>query len=96
MFDQAFAADKPSPEIRFADYVVSDMGADDTADAATRIKRFKKEKFPRILVSVNMPDPGFDCPEVVNLVMTRFTRSAILCQQMRGRGTRRAAAPPPG
>jgi type I restriction enzyme R subunit len=37
-----------------------------------------------------MLDTGFDCPEVVNLVMARFTRSAILYQQMRGRGTRRA------
>ena len=39
---------------------------------------------------VNMLDTGFDCPEVVNLVMARFTKSAILYQQMRGRGTRRA------
>jgi type I restriction enzyme R subunit len=37
-----------------------------------------------------MLDTGFDCPEVVNLVMARFTRSAILYQQMRGRGTRKA------
>jgi type I restriction enzyme R subunit len=55
-----------------------------------KIKRFKKEAYPRILVSVNMLDTGFDCPEVVNLVMARFTKSAILYQQMRGRGTRRA------
>jgi len=37
-------------------------------------------------VSVNMLDTGFDCPEIVNLVMARFTRSAILYRQMRGRG----------
>jgi type I restriction enzyme R subunit len=37
-----------------------------------------------------MLDTGFDCPEVVNLVMARFTKSAILYQQMRGRGTRKA------
>jgi len=37
-----------------------------------------------------MLDTGFDCPEVVNLVMARFTRSAILYRQMRGRGTRKA------
>ena len=49
-----------------------------------------EENFPRILVSVNMLDTGFDCPEVVNLVMARFTQSAILYRQMRGRGTRRA------
>ena len=45
---------------------------------------------PRIMVSVNMLDTGFDFPEVVNLVMARFTKSAILYQQMRGRGARRA------
>ena len=37
-----------------------------------------------------MLDTGFDCPEVVNLVMARFTRSTILYRQMRGRGTRKA------
>ena len=89
MFDAAFAERKPSPEIRYADYVVSGIGDDDdSADAKTRIERFKKEPLPRILVSVNMLDTGFDYPEVVNLVMARFTRSAILYQQMRGRGTR--------
>jgi len=50
----------------------------------------KDEAFPKILVSVNMLDTGFDAPEVVNLVMARFTKSAILYQQMRGRGTRQA------
>ena len=37
-----------------------------------------------------MLDTGFDCPEVVNLVMARFTKSAVLYRQMRGRGTRKA------
>jgi type I restriction enzyme R subunit len=60
----------------------------------TKIKRFKKEAMPQILVSVNMLDTGFDCPEVVNLVFARFTRSAILYQQMRGRGTREATQKP--
>ena len=92
MFDDAFADRKPSADIRYADFVVSDSGADDTVNAMDKIKRFKKEPFPRILVSVNMLDTGFDCPEVVNLVMARFTKSAILYQQMRGRGTRRADA----
>ena len=67
---------KPSPEIRYADYVVSGMGKDDTVDGMSKIKRFKKEDFPKILVSVNMLDTGFDCPEVVNLVFARFTKSA--------------------
>jgi type I restriction enzyme R subunit len=90
MLDNEFADQKPSPEIRYADFVVSGTGDGDTVDAGDKIKRFKKEPFPQILVSVNMLDTGFDCPEVVNLVMARFTKSSILYQQMRGRGTRQS------
>ncbi|VTZ25779.1 Type I restriction enzyme, R subunit [Methylocella tundrae] len=90
MFDEVFADRKPSPTTRYADFVVSGMGPEDTVDGQAKIKRFKKEPFPQILVSVNMLDTGFDCPEVRNLVMARFTHSSILYQQMRGRGTRQA------
>lgn len=94
LLDTEFADQKSDPSVRYADYVVSGMGPDDTVDGMTKIKRFKKEPFPKILVSVNMLDTGFDCPEVVNLVFARFTRSAILYQQMRGRGTRKADKKP--
>jgi type I restriction enzyme R subunit len=94
LFDAAYSDQKPSPEIRYADYVVSGLGNDDSPDSDTLIKRFKKERFPEILVSVNMLDTGFDCPEVVNLVFARFTKSAILYQQMRGRGTRKSKGKP--
>jgi len=94
LFDAEFADKKPSPEIRFADYVVSGQGPDDTLDAMAKIRRFKKEPFPQILVSVNMLDTGFDCPEVCNLIFARFTRSSILYQQMRGRGTRKTSKKP--
>jgi type I restriction enzyme, R subunit len=94
LFDAEFAHLKPSPDVRFADYVVSGQGADDTVDGMSKIRCFKKEPFPQILVSVNMLDTGFDCPEVVSLVFARFTRSAILYQQMRGRGTRKARNKP--
>jgi len=90
MFDEQFADLKPHPTTRYADFVVSDLGGGPSLDASTIIKRFKDEEFPQILVSVNMLDTGFDCPEVVNLVMARFTRSAVLYRQMRGRGTRKA------
>jgi type I restriction enzyme R subunit len=90
MFDDVFADKKPSPTTRYADFVVSGMGPDDSVDGPAKIKRFKKEEFPQILVSVNMLDTGFDCPDVRNLVMARFTHSTILYQQMRGRGTRLA------
>lgn len=94
LFDAEFADKKPSPEIRFADYVVSGQGPDDTIDGMAKIRRFKKEPFPQILVSVNMLDTGFDCPEVCNLIFARFTRSSILYQQMRGRGTRKTNKKP--
>jgi type I restriction enzyme R subunit len=88
LFDQEFADKKPTPTTRYADFVISGLGPDDSVDGPAKIKRFKKEEFPQILVSVNMLDTGFDCPEVRNLVMARFTHSSILYQQMRGRGTR--------
>jgi type I restriction enzyme R subunit len=88
MLDDAFADKKPTASTRYADFVISGMGPDDSVDGQAKIKRFKKEEFPQILVSVNMLDTGFDCPEIRNLVMARFTHSAILYQQMRGRGTR--------
>lgn len=94
LFDAEFADKKPSPEIRYADYVVSGQGPDDTLDGMAKIRRFKREDYPQILVSVNMLDTGFDCPEVCNLVFARFTRSAILYQQMRGRGTRKTSKKP--
>jgi type I restriction enzyme R subunit len=90
MFDEVFADKKPTPTTRYADFVVSGMGPDDTVDGQAKIKRFKKEQFPQILVSVNMLDTGFDCPEVRNLVLARFTDSVILYRQMRGRGTRQS------
>src|SRR3989344_4158400 len=94
MFDEAFADQKPDPSVRYADYVVSGMGKEDTVDGGTKIQRFKKDKFPQIMVSVNMLDTGFDHPEVVNLVMARFTKSVVLYRQMRGRGTRKAPGKP--
>ena len=90
MFDEHFADKKPHSSVRYADFVVSDVGGGPAPDASAIIKRFKEEDYPQILVSVNMLDTGFDCPEVVNLVMARFTRSVILYRQMRGRGTRKA------
>lgn len=88
MFDDVFADRKPGPTTRYADFVVSGQGQDDSVDGQAKIRRFKTEEFPQILVSVNMLDTGFDCPEVRNLVMARFTHSSILYRQMRGRGTR--------
>jgi len=75
----------PECKGRYAEVVTSDVpNADDL------IRRFKREEYPQVAVSVGMLDTGFDCPEVLHLVMCRRVRSPILYQQMRGRGTRTA------
>ena len=38
-----------------------------------------------------MLDTGFNCEKFVNLVMARFTKSGVMYQQIRGRGTRTSA-----
>nr|MBA2594065.1 hypothetical protein [Gammaproteobacteria bacterium] len=76
------------PELkgRYAKVITSDI-----QDAAAAIRRFKKpNEYPMMAVSVGMLDTGFDCREVLHLVMCRRVRSPILYQQMRGRGTRTA------
>lgn len=75
------------PELKgeYAQIITSDVrNADDL------IRKFKKEDYPQVAVSVGMLDTGFDCREVLHLVMCRRICSPILYQQMRGRGTRTA------
>lgn len=73
------------PELkgRYAEVITSNV-----PDADRAIKRFKQEELPYMAVSVGMLDTGFDCPGAENIVMIRPTKSAILYQQMRGRGSR--------
>ena len=78
-FNQA----KPEHKGRFAEVITSD-----TEDPRGAIRRFKLEELPMIAVSVGMMDTGIDAPMVENLIMVRPTRSPILYQQMRGRGSR--------
>ncbi len=75
----------PEAKGQYAEIITSDV-----ADAEGLIRRFKRESYPRVAVSVGMLDTGFDCREVLHLVMCRRVRSPILYQQMRGRGTRTA------
>ncbi len=75
----------PEHKGRYADVITSDI-----ADADNVVRRFKQEPYPQIAVSVGMLDTGFDCREVLHLVLARRVRSPILYQQMRGRGTRTA------
>jgi type I restriction enzyme, R subunit len=75
------------PELKgqYAEVITSDV-----SNADDLIRKFKREDYPQIAVSVGMLDTGFDCREVLHLVMCRRVRSPILYQQMRGRGTRTA------
>jgi type I restriction enzyme R subunit len=75
------------PELKgqYAEVITSDV-----ANAEDLIRKFKREDYPQVAVSVGMLDTGFDCREVLHLVMCRRVRSPILYQQMRGRGTRTA------
>ena len=75
----------PEHNGRYAEVITSDV-----QNADELIRRFKREDYPMVAVSVGMLDTGFDCREVLHLVMCRRVRSPILYQQMRGRGTRTA------
>jgi type I restriction enzyme R subunit len=69
---------------RYAEVITSDI-----ADAEAAIRRFKKDVYPMVAVSVDMLTTGFDCPDVLHVVLARRIFSPILYQQIRGRGTRR-------
>jgi type I restriction enzyme R subunit len=75
----------PEHKGRYAEVITSDV-----PNADELIRKFKQEDYPQIAVSVGMLDTGFDCREILHLVMCRRVRSPILYQQMRGRGTRTA------
>ena len=82
---QHLNARHPEHKGRYAEVITSDV-----ADPDALIRRFKTETYPMIAVSVGMLDTGFNCREVLHLVLCRRVRSPILYQQMRGRGTRTA------
>lgn len=75
----------PEHKGAYAQVITSDI-----PDADEMIRKFKQDTYPQVAVSVGMLDTGFDCREVLHLVMCRRIRSPILYQQMRGRGTRTA------
>ncbi len=75
----------PEHDGRYAEVITSDI-----PDADAAIRRFKKDVYPMVAVSVDMLTTGFDCREVLHLVLCRKIFSPILYQQIRGRGTRTA------
>ena len=89
-FDKAFRDKAPDTTTRYADFVVSDLNLEDSQEAKMKIKKFKEEEYPKILVSVDMIDTGFDYSDITCLIFARHIKSNIKYRQMRGRGTRPA------
>lgn len=52
------------------------------------IKRFKNERMPNIVVTVDLLTTGIDVPTITNIVFLRRIKSRILYDQMLGRATR--------
>jgi type I restriction enzyme R subunit len=52
------------------------------------IRRFRNERYPNIVVTVDLLTTGVDVPRIANLVFLRRVRSRILYEQMLGRATR--------
>ncbi len=76
---------KPEYGGKFAMTITSRVqGAHDIA------KDFSKEtsKLPRVGVTVEMLATGFDCPEILNIVLARPIFDPVSYQQIKGRGTR--------
>lgn len=57
-------------------------------DPLGAIRRFKNERLPNIVVTVDLLTTGIDVPEICNLVFLRTVKSRILYEQMLGRATR--------
>lgn len=52
------------------------------------IRRFKNERSPKVVATVDLLTTGIDVPEITNLVFIRLVKSRILYEQMIGRATR--------
>jgi len=75
---------------KFAEVITSRVkGASDLA------KQFRKDEnyYPRVAVSVDMLTTGFDCPELLNIVLARPIASPTTYIQIKGRGTRKYTFP---
>lgn len=56
------------------------------------IKKFKNERYPNLVVTVDLLTTGIDVPEISTLVFMRRVKSRILFEQMLGRATRLCSA----
>jgi type I restriction enzyme R subunit len=68
------------------DSILKITGAIKDTDLA--IKRFKNEKYPKVVVTVDLLSTGIDVPKIDKIVFLRRVKSRILYEQMLGRATR--------
>lgn len=80
----------PEANGRFAQVITSRVKG-----ASGLAKTFRKDEnyWPRVAVSVDMLSTGYDCPEVLNIVLARPIASPTNYIQIKGRGTRKYTFP---
>ena len=61
----------------------------DKTEIRKAIKEFENEKYPNIVVTVDLLTTGIDIPQITSLVFLRLVKSRILFEQMLGRATRK-------
>ncbi|MDK0861433.1 type I restriction-modification system endonuclease [Clostridium perfringens] len=68
------------------DSILKITGAIKDLDLA--IKKFKNERYPNVVVTVDLLSTGIDVPKIDKIVFLRRVKSRILYEQMLGRATR--------
>ncbi len=68
--------------------ITGSVGGGNRKKVLDAIKRFKNERFPSVVVTVDLLTTGIDIPEITTLVFMRRVKSRILFEQMMGRATR--------
>lgn len=68
--------------------ITGSIGGGNSKKVQEAIKRFKNERYPNIVVTVDLLSTGIDVPEISTIVFMRRVKSRILFEQMLGRATR--------
>ena len=68
--------------------ITGSVGGGNRKKVQEAIKRFKNERYPSVVVTVDLLTTGIDVPSITTLVFLRRVKSRILFEQMMGRATR--------
>ena len=68
--------------------ITGSVGGGNQKKIEEAIRRFKNERYPSMVVTVDLLTTGIDVPEITTLVFMRRVKSRILFEQMLGRATR--------